>query len=104
MGTEPGCVRFDILRDRENPCKFITYEVFKSDEAMAVHKDMPYVKAWGAFQYGDKKPVVNKTLLKTQALNFQVGKTTTTVPDNALGLILQVDIKEDCIEEFLSVM
>merc|ERR1711971_1079049 len=60
--TEPGCARFDIFRDRENPCKFITYEVFQSDEAMAVHKEMPYVKAWGAFQYGDKKPVIGKVL------------------------------------------
>merc|ERR1719401_1297347 len=102
--SEDGCLRFDLLRDQSSSSKFVSYEVFTAGEAMDVHKDMPYVKAWGAFQYGDKKPVVNKTLLKTQALNFQVGKTTTTVPDNNLGLILQVDIKEDCIEEFLSVM
>ena len=24
---EPGCVRFDIVQDREDPCRFFFYEV-----------------------------------------------------------------------------
>ena len=28
--AEAGCLRFDLLRDKENPCKFTSYEVFWS--------------------------------------------------------------------------
>lgn len=25
--TEPGCLRFDVMQDETNPCKFVFYEV-----------------------------------------------------------------------------
>lgn len=31
----------------------LTSQAFESPAAMDVHKEMPYTKAWGAFQYGD---------------------------------------------------
>merc|ERR1719159_1429817 len=93
--AEPGCLRFDLLQDKENPCKFITYEVFESQEAMNAHREMPHVKAWGAFQYGDKKPIVKKTLLKTDGIDFQgnmrnvelqvITKTTSSDIDPCIG-------------------
>merc|ERR1711924_304692 len=72
--SELGCLRFDFLRDEENPCKFITYEVFASPEALDIHKEMPYVKDWGALQYGEMKPVISKTLLKADAIDFQFAR------------------------------
>lgn len=101
--AEPGCLRFDLLRDEENPCKFITYEVFESAAAIEAHRDMPHTKAWGAFQYGDKKPVVNKKLSKTEAINFQFRNgTVPTAP--AKAILLQVSIKEEHVAEFANVM
>lgn len=103
---EPGCLHFDLLHDKDNDCKFITYEVFESAEALELHKEMAHVKAWGAFQYGDRKPVVSKNLLKLNGFNFQRGKN----PNNErpkfppTALMLEVGVKEDCIPDFLEVM
>merc|ERR1712083_993579 len=54
---EPGCIRFDLLRDPKSPNKFISYEVFRSDAAHAEHRQTPCMKAWGAFKYREGKPV-----------------------------------------------
>lgn len=43
---EPGCLRFDVLRQREDPTRFILYEAFESDAAAAAHKETPHYKAW----------------------------------------------------------
>jgi homocysteine S-methyltransferase len=103
--SEPGCLRFDLLRDKEKPNKFITYEVFENAEAMDVHKEQPYVKAWGAFQYGEKKPIVSKTLLKADAIDFQPGKNSAKVTCMVpTALVLELEIKEECVREFIDVM
>eukprot|EP00933_Yihiella_yeosuensis_P024955 TRINITY_DN19346_c0_g1_i1.p1 TRINITY_DN19346_c0_g1~~TRINITY_DN19346_c0_g1_i1.p1 ORF type:complete len:297 (-),score=82.79 TRINITY_DN19346_c0_g1_i1:198-1088(-) len=100
--SEPGCLRFDFIRDKENQCKFMTYEVFESDAAMAAHKEMPYVKAWGAFQYGDKKPVVSKKLSVTEAVSWtQREKGGSSAP---MVLKVELDIKEECVDEFVKIM
>ena len=61
---EAGCLRFDLLRDNDNPNKFACYEVWSNADALKAHMDEPHTKAWGAFQYGDKKPVVSKAVFK----------------------------------------
>merc|ERR1712232_714547 len=101
---EPGCLRFDLLRDQGDPCKFVCYEVWQSGEAMDAHKEMPYVKAWGAFQYGDQKPVISKTLLKADAVNFQGRGHRAAANGAPLALVLQLEIKEECVKEFVQVM
>ena len=68
---EEGCLRFDLLRDESDASKFMTYEVFSSFAALEGHKEMPYVKAWGAFQYGDKRPVLSKNLVCMTVVNAQ---------------------------------
>ena len=35
---EPGNLRFDILRDAINPAKFVLYEAFINEQALAVVK------------------------------------------------------------------
>ncbi|CAJ1424061.1 unnamed protein product [Effrenium voratum] len=65
---EEGCIRFDLLRAGN---KFMTYEVFESNEALEVHKDKAYTKAWGAFQYGDKKPLISKSVQKFKVVDLQ---------------------------------
>ncbi|CAE7198448.1 lsrG [Symbiodinium natans] len=99
---EAGCLRFDFLRHSENPCKFMTYEVFANAEAVSAHGAMPYVKAWGAFQYGDKKPVVSKTVLKADALSFQ--HQSPASGDNPVAVVFEADVKDDCVTEFVEVM
>ena len=47
---EPDCLRFDLLVDNEDPNKFYFYEVYKSKEALAFHKEQPHYKKWADFK------------------------------------------------------
>jgi autoinducer 2-degrading protein len=43
---EPGNLRFDILQDAENPAKFVFYEAFKDEKAVADHKLTAHYQVW----------------------------------------------------------
>jgi len=44
--TEPGNVRFDVLQSTDDPTKFILYEVFKDEDAVAAHKATEHYHIW----------------------------------------------------------
>ena len=56
---EPGCFRFDILRDAENPNRFYLYEVYRDAAAFEAHQETPHFKTWlsTAREMFDGKPV-----------------------------------------------
>ena len=43
---EPGNLRFDFIREIENPRSFMIYEAYLSDEAAKKHKDTPHYLKW----------------------------------------------------------
>ena len=43
---EPGNLRFDVLRNSEDPNEFYLYEVYKSDEAIAYHRTTEHYNKW----------------------------------------------------------
>lgn len=43
---EPGNLRFDILQEAGDPCRFTLYEAYVSEEAAAAHKKTPHYNAW----------------------------------------------------------
>ncbi|HEX5370511.1 MAG TPA: antibiotic biosynthesis monooxygenase [Dehalococcoidia bacterium] len=43
---EPGCLRFDVLRDTEDPLKFFYYEVYKDEAARMAHRETPHYKRY----------------------------------------------------------
>lgn len=43
---EPGNLRFDLLQDATDPEKFVFYEAYESDEAVAAHKETVHYKKW----------------------------------------------------------
>lgn len=45
---EPGCLRFDVLRDSEDPHKFFYYEVYKDEPARLAHRETPHYKHYAA--------------------------------------------------------
>lgn len=47
---EPGCLRFDVIRDSSNPCKFVFYEVYTNMEALEFHKKQPHFEPWIKFK------------------------------------------------------
>ena len=43
---EPGNLRFDVLQDDANACKFVLYEAYLSEEAAAAHKSTAHYLKW----------------------------------------------------------
>ena len=45
---EPGCLRFDVLQDNEDPNKIHLYEVYKDQAALDAHRQAPHYTKWRA--------------------------------------------------------
>jgi quinol monooxygenase YgiN len=43
---EPGCFRFDILNNSEDPNLFHLYEVYADEAALGAHREAPHYKEW----------------------------------------------------------
>ena len=43
---EEGCVRFDVLQQVDDPTRFTFIEMFKSEEAGAIHRETSHFKKW----------------------------------------------------------
>lgn len=43
---EPGIARFDLIRHIEDPCRFTLIEVFRSEEAVAAHRETAHYRVW----------------------------------------------------------
>ena len=44
--NEPGNLRFDIIQQCDDPCRFMLYEAWESDEAAAYHKTTANYATW----------------------------------------------------------
>ncbi|TVR55037.1 MAG: antibiotic biosynthesis monooxygenase [Puniceicoccaceae bacterium] len=45
---EPGNLRFDVLQQRDDPCRFTLYEAYETEEAVAAHKETAHYRRWRA--------------------------------------------------------
>ncbi len=45
---EPGCVRYDVMQDTEEPTIIYTHAVFRDDEDRQAHYDSPRAATWRA--------------------------------------------------------
>ena len=43
---EPGNNRFDLIQQADDPAKFMFYEAYESEEAVALHKNTPHYLKW----------------------------------------------------------
>jgi (4S)-4-hydroxy-5-phosphonooxypentane-2,3-dione isomerase len=43
---EPGVARFDVLQQEDDPLRFQLFEVYKSREATAAHKETRHYRQW----------------------------------------------------------
>ena len=43
---EPGVVRFDVVRQSDDPTRFVLVEVYRTPEDPARHKETPHYAAW----------------------------------------------------------
>lgn len=47
LRDEPGCIRFDVHADVENPLHFYFYEIYTDSDAFYVgHRSAPHYAAW----------------------------------------------------------
>ena len=45
---EPGCLRFDVCSVRDDPTRFVLYELYADAAAFADHKAAPHFADWRA--------------------------------------------------------
>eukprot|EP00933_Yihiella_yeosuensis_P044844 TRINITY_DN40119_c0_g1_i1.p1 TRINITY_DN40119_c0_g1~~TRINITY_DN40119_c0_g1_i1.p1 ORF type:complete len:521 (+),score=88.62 TRINITY_DN40119_c0_g1_i1:161-1723(+) len=103
--AEPGCLRFDLLQDSANPRRFVMYELFESDEALALHKETAHCKNWGDFQYSSKEHICGKQVLRAKAWNTEGPDDSRALcVDLPVAILLELEIRSECMEEFLKVM
>ena len=43
---EPGCLRFDVLQDNEDPNRIHLYEVYQDEAALEAHRQAPHYLKW----------------------------------------------------------
>jgi len=43
---EAGVVRFDVLQQKEDPTKFVLYEVYRNPEGQVAHRESSHYKKW----------------------------------------------------------
>ena len=43
---EPGCVRFDVVQDQQDPTLLCLYEVYRDQEAVEAHVQTPHYLRW----------------------------------------------------------
>jgi quinol monooxygenase YgiN len=48
LDNEPGCLRFDVTVDSQDPNRIMLFEVYRDADARAVHRAAPYLKRVGA--------------------------------------------------------
>ncbi len=46
IGDEPGCLRFDVIQDQEDPNRIFLYEVYRDDAAIEAHRAAPHFLKW----------------------------------------------------------
>ena len=43
---EPGCLRFDVIQDRDEPNRFYFYEVYRDEASLEAHRQTPHFKLY----------------------------------------------------------
>lgn len=46
LENEPGCLRFDIIQDPEDPNRIWLYEIYRDKQAFQQHIETPHFKKW----------------------------------------------------------
>ena len=43
---EPGCLRFDVIQDKDDRNRFYFYEVYRDEAALEAHRQTPHFKRY----------------------------------------------------------
>ena len=78
---EPGCLRFDLYQNIENPSELWLYEVYVNPDAFDYHRETPHIKLWAEtvkdWYDGDRPPAIRgKNIWPPDNWNWSTGKPT----------------------------
>jgi (4S)-4-hydroxy-5-phosphonooxypentane-2,3-dione isomerase len=62
--AEPGCLRYDVLQDRDDPHTICLYEIFRSEADLEVHHRQEHYREWMAMSadWRDRSNYSRRTL------------------------------------------
>lgn len=58
---DPGCIRFDVSQQQDDPARWVLYEVYDSPDAHAAHRRSPHFLAYDAVA---ARALVDKTVIR----------------------------------------
>jgi quinol monooxygenase YgiN len=61
VARDPGCVRFDVSQQHDDPTRWVIYEVYDSPEAHMAHRRSPHFAAYDAVA---ARALVDKTVIR----------------------------------------
>jgi (4S)-4-hydroxy-5-phosphonooxypentane-2,3-dione isomerase len=72
---EPGNLRFDVLQQRDDPNRFMLYEIYRDESEVSKHKETDHYKRWAAEAPGylaePRVGIKHAPLFPTQPEQFQ---------------------------------
>lgn len=72
---EPGVLRFDVLKDAENPGRYYLYEAYRDEEATAAHKETDHYKRWkrevAEYMAGDRSSITCEVIAPADTKKWQ---------------------------------
>jgi len=66
---DPGCVRFDVLQQQDDPARWVLYEVYDQEQAWADHRAAAHFLAFK--EVGDRA-IVSREATKLTGVSFNV--------------------------------
>jgi (4S)-4-hydroxy-5-phosphonooxypentane-2,3-dione isomerase len=61
VARDPGCIRFDVSQQQDDPTRWLLYEVYDSPDAHAAHRRSPHFLAYDAVA---TRALVDKTVIR----------------------------------------
>jgi quinol monooxygenase YgiN len=49
---EPGCARFDVIQQADDPTRFVLVEIYRDAQALAAHRETPHYHALDRARHG----------------------------------------------------
>lgn len=62
---EPGCLRFDILEEQDDPHTFVLVEIYQDESALEAHRQTDHFRQWRAVSgdfYASKENILYQPL------------------------------------------
>ena len=65
---DPGCVRFDVLQQQDDPTQWLLYEVYDKEQAWVDHRNAPHFLA---FMEVGNRAIVTREATKLTGVNIK---------------------------------